>query len=122
MPSFLYRPNHPFADPDGMVTKYDYHMHLAMTSEDKHMMVGNKYVYIGYISDEMPATRHMVNNRKYTSKKKFRDETKARGCVEVGDQTATLLKPRKRIELSKKQRVDDIKKAIYQIQNNMVPK
>lgn len=37
------------------------------------------------ISDEMPPTQHPCNGRFYTSKTKFREETKARGCEEVGN-------------------------------------
>jgi hypothetical protein len=46
------------------------------------------------ISDEMAPTRHMADGNYYTSKKKFRQATRAAGCVEVGNETSTLLKPR----------------------------
>lgn len=117
MPSYICKPGHPLADEHGMVLKEDYYMHKYMTEPDLRMMNGNEPVTIRFISDEMPATRHMVDGKYYTSKKKFRNETKARGCVEVGDQTHYLTKPRKPILPDKKQRVEDIKKAIYQLQN-----
>jgi len=69
------------------------------------------------ISDEMPATRHMADNRLYTSKSKFRATTRAHGCVEVGNETATLLKPREPIKLDRRKRADDIRRAIYQLKN-----
>lgn len=36
------------------------------------------------ITDEMPPTSHPCNGKFYTSKAKFRNETRAHGCVEVG--------------------------------------
>lgn len=38
------------------------------------------------ISDTMDLMRHPVNGRYYDSKSKFRDETRARGCIEVGNE------------------------------------
>ena len=110
-----YKPSHPMADKDGWVKHenlYDYYV-----EEDKSYTRGNQKVTVHYIPDEMAPTRHMIDGKHYTSKKKFRNETKARGCVEVGNETATLLKPRKPIELDKRQRRDDIKRAIWEIRN-----
>ena len=67
------------------------------------------------ISDEMPETRHMADGRMYTSKAKFREATRAAGCVEVGTETATLMKPRQRVELSREQRRNEIRRAISQL-------
>ena len=69
----------------------------------------------GVISDIMPATRHMADGRYYTSKSEFRKVTKAYGCVEIGNETATMLKPRKPIPLSREQRRNDIRKAIREL-------
>lgn len=69
------------------------------------------------ISDEMSETRHMANGKYYTSKAKFRQATREAGCVEVGTETAALLKPRQPIRLDSTKRVDDIRKAIYEIRN-----
>lgn len=123
MTSYLYKPECPLAAANGMVTKDDYYTWRGFTSESKWMMVGNKPVYIQYIPDEMPAMRHMAHpgGKMYTSKKKFRDETRARGCIEVGNETSTLLKPRKPILLSKKERVEHIKHAI-EIEKAKMPK
>lgn len=71
----------------------------------------------GVISDEMPETRHMADGKMYTSKAKFRQATRAAGCVEVGNETASLLKQRERIELSREQRREHIKQSIYELRN-----
>jgi hypothetical protein len=47
------------------------------------------------ISDEMAPTRHMADGKHYTSKAKFRQATRRAGCIEVGNETTTLLKPRR---------------------------
>lgn len=117
MATYLYRPNHPLADKSGMVEKNDFYTYKYMIEPDNRMMVGNKVVKIYYNSDEMPPTRHMINNRMYTSKKKFRDETKARGCIEVGNETKTMLKPRVPVRLDRRQRRNDIKRAIHDLRN-----
>ena len=49
------------------------------------------------IGDEMPAIQHMADGKTYTSKRKFRNVTRAHGCVEVGNDPAmfrTKPKPR----------------------------
>lgn len=69
------------------------------------------------ISDIMDATRHMADGRMYESKSKFRQATKAAGCVEVGTETSTLLKPRQKIALDQGKRRDDIRKTIYDLRN-----
>lgn len=37
-----------------------------------------------FIQDEMPATKHPIDGKYYTSQSKFREVTKAHGCEEVG--------------------------------------
>jgi hypothetical protein len=59
----------------------------------------------------------MADGKYYTSKSKFRQATKAHGCIEVGNETKYLTTPRKPVELSKKQRAEDIKRAIYELRN-----
>jgi hypothetical protein len=66
-------------------------------------------------TDTMEPTRHMASGKMISSKKKFRDETKAYGCIEVGNEIK--VKPRKQIVPDKRQRRDDIKKAIHQLRN-----
>lgn len=74
---------------------------------------GGSGLYV--ISDEMAPTKHMADGQHYTSKAKFRATTRAHGCVEVGNETATILKPRKPVPLSRGQRRDDIRQAIHQL-------
>ena len=69
------------------------------------------------ISDTMDLTRHMANNRYYDSKKAFRAATKAAGCIEYGNETSTLLKPRQSIPLDPAKRRDDIRRTIYDLRN-----
>ena len=69
------------------------------------------------ISDIMEPTRHMANGEMYESKAKFRQATKDAGCVEVGTETKTLLKPRAPITLDRGQRRDAIRKTIYDLRN-----
>lgn len=44
------------------------------------------------ISDVMEPTQHMCNGEYYTSKAKFREVTKAHGCIEVGNDPSRLRK------------------------------
>lgn len=104
MARLVYRPNHPQANENGMVD-------INLT-EPKG--VDPKFYVIG---DEMEPTRHMATGAYLTSKSEFRKMTRAEGCIEYGNELPTLTKPRKRIELDRRQRRDDIKKAIYQIRN-----
>ncbi len=99
MESYVYRPEHPKANERGMVSRRDLY-------EDE---IGSS-AYV--ISDCMEPTRHMADGKYYSSKSKFREVTRAHGCIEVGNETATLLKPRKTVELSRENRAKDIKNAI----------
>jgi hypothetical protein len=67
------------------------------------------------MGDEMDATRHMADNRMYTSKAKFRAATRAHGCIEVGNEMATLLKPRQPVRLSRDDRRQAIRNAIREL-------
>lgn len=49
--------------------------------------------YHSVITDEMPETWHPIANKYYTSKAKFRDETRARGGTEVGNETIPAPRP-----------------------------
>jgi hypothetical protein len=66
------------------------------------------------ISDTMNPTRHMASGRVFDSKRAFREETRAHGCIEVGNEP---LKPRTPIRLDKGQRRDHIRQAIYELRN-----
>lgn len=118
MPSYIYKPECYLANERGMVEKnQEYYMWLAMREPDNRMMVGNQVIEFRFSSDTMEPTRHMIDGKYYTSKKKFRNETKARGCIEVGDQTTYLTKPRISKKLDKKQRREDIKRALWEVRN-----
>jgi hypothetical protein len=84
---------------------------FAPPKEEKHGSAS--YV----ISDTMDPLRHMADGKMYDSKVKFRQATKAAGCCEVGNETATLLKPRQAVQLDRSKRVDDIRRAIYELKN-----
>lgn len=101
----VYRPKHPNANENGMVD--------IDIAGPKH--VGGKAHYIQ--RDEMDATRHMANGKYYTSKHKFREATKAAGCIEVGNETETVMRPRKPIQMDRSQRVRDIRQAIEQLRS-----
>jgi len=103
MPRYVYRPNDPRSDKNGMLD--------VSIAGPKH--VSNQATHV--ISDEMGATRHMADGAMYTSKAKFRQATKNAGCIEVGNETNTLLKPRKPEPLSREQRRNDIRQAVRQL-------
>lgn len=83
--------------------------------KDLRMTVGNHPVSFYFNSDSMEPTKHMASGRMISSKKKFRDETKAYGCIEVGNDVKVT--PRKRINLDKRERRNDIAKAVHELRN-----
>lgn len=97
----VYRPKHPMANENGLVER----ALLGPEGSDPHFYV---------ISDEMAPTRHMADGKHYTSKAKFREATKAAGCVEIGNEP---VRQRKRIPLSREKRREDIRRSIYDIRN-----
>lgn len=101
----VYRPKHPGANANGMVD--------SRIAGPKHP--GRPAPFV--ISDIMEPTRHMVTGNYHTSKSEFRKETMAAGCIEVGNETATLLKPRQPIMPDRRQRGEDIKRAIHDLRN-----
>lgn len=101
----VYRPDHPWANENGMVD--------ATQAGPKNSSNSATNV----IRDEMDPTRHMADGKYYTSKAKFREATRAHGCIEVGNETETVLKPRKPASLNRDQRVRDIRAAIEQLRN-----
>jgi hypothetical protein len=106
MPSFVYRPNHPEANENGMVDR---------------LLVGQEFRDAPHvISDSMPETRHMATGRVHTSKSKFRQDTRASGCIEVGnDRSVEPQGPRQFVRPvnDKRKRRDDIGRAIYELRN-----
>jgi len=72
----------------------------------------------GVISDSMEPTRHHGTGQIHTSKAKFRADTRASGCVEIGNESMPQRQPAK---LDKRQRRDDIRRAIYDLRNGHKP-
>lgn len=70
------------------------------------------------ISDTMESTRHMATGKYFTSKAAFRAETKAAGCVEVGNDSS-LTRPRKPVPLSREKRREDIRRTLYELRNGI---
>jgi hypothetical protein len=66
------------------------------------------------ISDEMRAAKHHATGRIITSKREFSRETRAAGCIELGNEP---IRPRKPILLDKGQRREAIRKTIYDLRN-----
>jgi hypothetical protein len=99
----VYRPDHPKANKNGMVP-----FELA---GPKH---GGGRAGFYVIQDEMSPTRHMADGKTYTSKHKFREATRAAGCVEVGTEP---VRARKQVALDRGQRRDDIRRALYEVRN-----
>lgn len=66
------------------------------------------------ISDSMQPTKHMASGRVLDSKAKFRSETKAYGCVEIGNEP---IKPRAPVRLDKAQRREAVQRAIHELRN-----
>ena len=103
-----------------LISKEDYYLEKYSKIAHLQMMDGNQPVTMNFISDQMDSTRHMADGKYYTSKVAFRKATKAAGCIEIGNETKYLTKPRKPIELNKRERLDSIKKAIYDLKNGNV--
>lgn len=117
MPSYVVHPK-----TGELVPKEDYYLEKYYASEHLHMTQGNIKVQIYYNSDQMEPTRHMADGKYYTSKKKFRDATRAAGCIEIGNETKYLTAPRKPIKLDRRKRRESIKKAINDIKYGNVPR
>lgn len=66
------------------------------------------------ISDTMDQVKHHGSGRIFDSKSRFRAETRAMGMVEIGNEK---IKPRQPVKLDKRQRREDIKRAIYELRN-----
>mgnify|MGYP001606128876 CR=1 FL=1 len=129
MAKYRHMPTHPYANERGVVEineKFYEGLYLmGSLGEDKRMMRGNEPVVINYISDHMPETKHMaldIWDAPIDSKSKFRKITKEKGCVEIGNETSYLTKPRKPIKLDRKVRRDHIKQALQNLRSGQVPR
>jgi len=98
---YVHRPNHPQADQFGMVEAglVDYE-------------VRNTAPYV--ISDTMEPLRHHGTGKVIDSKARFRADTRASGCIEIGNEPG---RPRQPIKLDKRKRAQDIQRAIHQLRN-----
>lgn len=67
------------------------------------------------ISDTMNPTRNHADGRVYDSKAKFRQATKASGCIEIGNERPAG--PRQPIKMDKLERREHIRRAIYNLRN-----
>ena len=101
MTVFVYRPKHPNADKRGMIP-------LSVARADYRK--NGPYV----VSDSMQPLKHMGTGRVIDSKSLFRNETKASGCVEIGNEQP---RPRQSIPLDKGSRREAIRKALYHLRN-----
>ena len=71
--------------------------------------------HIHVISDTMDPLRHHGTGEIIDSKAKFRAATKACGAIELGNEVPRMV--RQAIRLDKRQRREDIKRAIYELRN-----
>ena len=108
MARFIYAPTHPEANHNGLVAAEVYYPWRY-----GHVADGGP----AYISDHMDPTKHMADGRIYDSKSAFRKATRAAGCIEVGNETAAVTKPRAPVALDRRERRDDIKRSIWELKN-----
>lgn len=104
MTRYVYRPEHPLANENGLVS--------ADLAWEKVSLGSSAHV----IRDEMEPTKHMATGEYFTSKAKFRQRTRDMGCVEVGND-ASLTRERKPAVLDRTKRREDIQRAIYELRN-----
>ena len=117
MPSFIY-----CEELDQVIPAEEFYLRKYTKTAHLRMTDGNEEVHMNFVSDTMPETRHMADGQYYTSKKAFRDATKRAGCVEIGNETKYLTKPRVPVKLDRRQRREDIGKAIHDLRNGKVPR
>lgn len=103
--TYLYRPDHPEASENGFVERSKAYATICKTDT------------VHVISDTMDLTRHMADGRYYDSKSQYRKVTRANNCVEVGNDTAALLKPRQTRMPDAGRRRDDIRRAMWEVRN-----
>lgn len=98
---FLYRPGHPAANENGMVPA-----HMAGFTQVRPGL----YV----ISDTMDPIKHPGTGAMIDSKARFREHTRAAGCVEVGTDPAGA-RPKPRITVNTADIVPDVRRAIAEL-------
>jgi len=77
---------------------------------------GNSHHAPFVISDNMAPAKHMATGQVIDSKAKFRQATKAAGCIELGNEP---IKSRAPIPLDRSARREAIKKSIYHLRNGI---
>lgn len=105
MTVYIRRPEHPKADQFGMIER-------SLLEREYPRNAPN------VISDAMDPIKHMGTGQLIDSKAKFRTDTRASGCVEIGNET---IKPRQPIKLDRRERREAIGRAIYHLRNGHCP-
>jgi hypothetical protein len=73
------------------------------------------------ISDTMDAVRSMADGKMYESKSRMSAEQKARGYIEVGNDTSALMKQAAQKPERPRIKKDDIRQAIAKVRNGYRP-
>lgn len=94
---------------DGELIDKDYALPLVEIHAESSL--GRPYI----ASDNMEPTRHMADGCVFTSKAKFRANTRAHGCTEVGDQKGFGTKRKFVPKMDKRQRREDVARAIGEL-------
>ena len=68
------------------------------------------------ISDHMEPLKHMSTGRIIDSKARFRAETRATNCIEIGNE---IPKPRQPIKLDRAKRREDIQRVVFNLRNGI---
>ena len=66
------------------------------------------------ISDTMEPTKHHATGKMISSKREFSKETRAAGCIELGNEQ---IRPRAPVKLERAARREAIREAIYHLKN-----
>jgi hypothetical protein len=98
---WIYRPNHPNANENGMVDR-----------SEAYDTGKSSAPYV--ISDNMDPLRHHATGKVISSKRAFSKETRAAGCVELGNEP---IRPRAPVPLDKGARREAIRRTIYELRN-----
>lgn len=104
MTVFVYRPKHPDADENGMVP-------LSIAGPKQLARPAP-----GVISDMMNPVKHHGTGRVIDSKSRFRADTKASGCIEIGNEP---IRPRHPIRLDRRERREAIQRTVYNLRSGI---
>ncbi len=108
---WVYRPDHPEANENGMVDA-----RIAGPRNPKHGEAA--YVISDDLGAGMKGLRHMATGRRHDSKSAFRADTRASGCQEMGNDVNFNPGPRKFVESKDVgNRREALAKTIYQLKN-----